>query len=169
MTATLRTFLIWLVPAIVVAVAVARVSVWIQPHFSPLVLFPVLVGAALGAILCGLLQVAQLNHAWLAVAGTVLVAFIAAMAEHGFFYLDYQSAHIRKALQAGLPLEELSEATFVEYMRAQAAADRMQIPLWLGNAALMALAATGMVIWYSKFGSVSVRSPSEESQREGKS
>ena len=74
----MRAFLTWLVPAGVVALAVARVSVWVQPHFAPVVLYPLLVGAALGALLCGLLQVARLGGARLAVMGTVLVALAAA-------------------------------------------------------------------------------------------
>jgi hypothetical protein len=147
----MRAFLTWLVPAGVVALAVARVSVWVQPHFAPVVLFPLLVGAALGAILCGLLQVARMGDARLAVAGTVLVALLAAAAEHAFFYLDYRVAHARKARGAGIAEEDLSPAEFPEYMRAQAATTRMQVPLWIGNAAAMVVAATGVVIWYVRF------------------
>ena len=150
MNSTPRAFLIWLVPATVVAVAVARVSVWIQPHFSPLVLFPLLIGAALGALLCGLMQLADLNNVRLAVAGTLLIVLITAAAEHVFFYLDRSNEHLRKALEAGIPEEVISRPTFSEYMHQQAELDRMKIPLWIGNAVLMAGAAGGMVIWYGK-------------------
>jgi hypothetical protein len=150
MSSTIRAFLIWLVPAIVVAVAVARVSVWIQPHFAPLVLFPLSIGAALGALLCGLIQISNLRRLRLIVAGTVLVVLFAAATEHVFFYLDRRNEHLRKALEAGIPEEVLSRPTFPEYMRQQAELDDMKIPLWLGNAVLMVGAAGGMVIWYAK-------------------
>jgi 4-amino-4-deoxy-L-arabinose transferase-like glycosyltransferase len=150
MSSTLRTFLIWLVPAIVVAVAVARVSVWIQPHFAPLGLFPLLIGAALGALLCGLIQIANLRSLRLSVVGAVIVVLLAAAAEHAFFYLDRRSEHLRKASEAGIPDDVLSTATFPEYLRRQAELDDMKVPLWFGNAVLMVGAAGGMVIWYVK-------------------
>ena len=146
----MRAFLIWFIPAIVVAVAVARVSVWIQPHFSPLVLFPLLIGAALGALLCGLIQIANLRDLRLVMTGTVLVMLLAAAAEHAFFYLDRRSEHLRKALEAGIPEEVLSRPTFPEYIRQQAELDDMKVLLWIGNAVLMVAAAGGMVIWYAK-------------------
>ncbi len=148
--AKLRTIVLWLLPAAVVAVAVARVSVWIQPHFSPLVLFPLLIGVALGALLCGLIQIANLHELRLAVAGTVLVVVLAAAAEHLFFYLDRHSEHLRKAQQAGIPVAVLSRPTFPEYLRQQAELDDMKVPLWIANVVLMGGAAVGMVLWYLK-------------------
>jgi hypothetical protein len=151
MSSTIRAFLIWLVPAIVVAIAVARVSVWIQPHYSPLVLFPLLIGAALGALLCGLVQIANVRDLRLVLAGTVVVVLLAVVAEHTFFFLDRRSEHLRKALEAGIPEEVITTATFTEYMRQQAELDSMKVPLWIGNAVLMVGAAGGMVIWYVRF------------------
>ena len=150
--AKLRSLILWLLPAVVVAVAVARVSVWIQPHFSPLVLFPLLIGAALGALLCGLAQIANLRDLRLALAGTALVVVVAAAAEHAFFYLDRRSEHLRKALEAGIPVEVLSRPTFAQYMRQQAEFDDKNLPLWIVNAVLMAGAAGGMVLWNVKSG-----------------
>jgi cytochrome c-type biogenesis protein CcmH/NrfF len=149
-TAKTRTFVLWIIPAVVVAAAVARVSVWVQPHFAPLVLFPLLVGAALGAILCGLIEIAHLSDARLALVGTMLVALLTALAEHGFFYMDYRAALARKALEFGITEEILTPSTFGEYMDAQAALDDRQTLLWIANAALLALSATGMVLWYMK-------------------
>ena len=144
----LRTFLIWLLPALVVAIAVARVSVWIQPHFSPLVLFPLLIGLALGALLCGLLQIANLRNVGIALAGTVLVVLVAAAAEHVFFYWDHRNELLRKALEADIPRDVVSLPPFIDYMRRQIQMDDMQAPLWIGNAVLMVGAAGGMVVWY---------------------
>jgi hypothetical protein len=103
--------------------------VWVQPHFAPLVLFPLLVGAALGALLCGLLQLARLSDARLAVMGTILVAVLAAAAEHMFFYLDRHHDQLRQALEAGIPEEVVSMATFSEYLRGEIDLDNSRI--WL--------------------------------------
>jgi hypothetical protein len=122
----------------------------VQPHFSPLVLFPLLIGAALGALLCGLIQIANLRDLRLVLAGTVFVTLLAAASEHVFFYLDRRGEHLRKALEAGIPEEVISRPAFPEYMRGQAELDDMKVPLWIGNAVLMVVAAGGMVIWYMK-------------------
>jgi hypothetical protein len=147
-----RAFLLWFGPALVVGIAVARVSVWVQPHFSPVILYPLLIGAALGAILCGLAQLAQLRNAGSAVAGALFVVLVAAAAEHAFFYLDFVARESlersRKMLEAGVPDEGLSSVGFVDYMLWQGSLDRKQVLLWIGNAALMAVAAGGMVGWY---------------------
>jgi hypothetical protein len=145
-----RAFLVWLGPALVVGIAVARVSVWVQPHFSPLVLFPLLIGASLGAILLGLLQLSRLYDVWLAIAGTIVVALVTAAAEHVFFYLDHRSEYVLKALTAGVPEEALTTMSFADYLRQQAALSEMQVMLWIGNAALMVLAATAVVGSYLK-------------------
>jgi hypothetical protein len=154
MRPNLRAFLVWLGPAMVVGIAVARVSVWVQPHFSPMIVFPILIGAALGAILLGLVQLARLNDIRFAVAGTIFVALICAAAEHGFFYLDFLAreslSRQKKMFEAGLSDEEISPVTFAQYMRWQGAADRQQELVWIGNAALMAAAAVGVVVWYMK-------------------
>jgi hypothetical protein len=154
MTRKLRSFLLWLVPAVVVAVAVARVSVWVQPHFAPVVLFPLLVGASLGALACGLLQLANLNDWRLAVPATALLGLVTAAAEHGLFYLDFVARdsveRSKQILEAGVPDEGLSNISFVEYMRWQGALDPTQISIWIASAVLIVIAACGMVIWYLK-------------------
>jgi hypothetical protein len=146
----MRTSLAWLIPAVVVALAVARVSVWVQPHFAPVVLFPSLIGAALGALLCGLLQLARLRDWRMAVIGTILVAVLAAAAEHMFFYLDRHNEQIRQALEAGIPEETFSRATFFEYMRGEAEQDDRKILLWIVNATATVVSAAAVVIWYER-------------------
>ena len=146
----MRASLAWFIPALVVALAIARVSVWVQPHFAPVVLFPLLIGAALGALLCGLLQLARLRDWRLAVIGTILVAILAAAAEHVFFYLDRHSEQLRQALEAGIPAETFSRATFFEYMRGEAEQDDRKVLLWIVNATAMVVAAAAVVIWYAR-------------------
>jgi hypothetical protein len=141
---------LWLVPATVVGLAVARVSVWVQPHFAPVVLFPLLIGAALGAILCGIMQLARLRDLRLAVLGTIFVAVLAAAAEHVFFYLDRHGAQLSQALEAGIAEDAVARASFTEYMRGAAHQDKRVVLLWLGNAIAIVVAATAVVLWYGK-------------------
>jgi hypothetical protein len=155
MAQKLRSFLLWLVPTVVVAVAVARVSVWVQPHFAPAVLFPLLVGAALGALACGLLQLSSLTDWRLAVPATAFLGLVTAAAEHGFFYLDFvahdSAVRSRKILEAGVSDEGFSSVSFGEYMRWQGVFESTQVLIWIGSAVLIVIAACGMVIWYVRF------------------
>jgi hypothetical protein len=150
MPANLRPFVVWLCVASIVAVSVARGSVWVQPHFAPMVLFPLLIGATLGVILSGLVQLTNLHDIRWAIAGTIIIGLVAAMAEHGFYFLDRRTEYIVKALEAGVPEEVLTPMTFSQYMQQQAAADGTQVPLWIVNPILMVAAAVGMVTWYTK-------------------
>ena len=94
-------------------------------------------------------------HDWrLAVPATGLLGLVTAAAEHGFFYLDFVAKdsieRSRKILEAGVADEGLSGISFVEYMRWQGALDHTQVLIWIASAALIVIAACGMVIWYVK-------------------
>src|SRR5262245_5329293 len=127
MTTRTSAFLLWLVPALVAAVAIARVSVWVQPTLSPIVIYPLAIGAALGIAMCGLLHLAGLSDIRLAATGAAVVALVAALAEHGFFYLDYRRAfeatRSKNEQQIGLAAGEVRPAGVVEYMRSHAGAE----------------------------------------------
>jgi hypothetical protein len=167
-TARGHPFLIWLLLAAVIALAVARVSVWIQPHFAPLGLYPLLIGAGLGALLCGLTQITGVTNLRRAVAGTLAAVLIASAAEHAFFYLDRTSEYWRRALAAGVPPEVITPKSFVEYMRDETVRSRWQVPLWAGNAVLMAIAAGSVVIWASKVRGDPARPGSNNPLEQGK-
>ena len=147
------TFFLWLVPSLGVAVFLARVSVWLQPRFSPVVVFPLLTGAALGIALGGLLYLVHLRDPRLGVVATPFVALILALAEHAFFYLDYRSDFAatlsRNERKLVLVADEVQPLPLVEYMRAHAA-DSRDVLLWIGNCLLTIIAATGVVAWWAK-------------------
>jgi len=153
MSSQSSTFLLWLAPSFVSAMFAARLSVWLQPHFSPIVLFPLLTGAALGLVLCAWLYLVRLSHRRLAVVGTVLVAMTAALAEHGFFYFDYRGAfeatRSRNEPKIAIVAGDLQPVSFIEYMRAHATRAR-DLVLWVGNSLLTVIAATGVVVWWLK-------------------
>ncbi len=150
LTSRFRSFCSWFLPAVVVGVAVARVSVWIQPQFSPLVLFPLIIGVCLGILLCGLMQLVNFRDPRLALVGTLAIALLSAGCEHAFYYWDYRREQPRKLLEAGVPEEAITTPGLSEYLQKEAELDRTKVPLWIGNAALMALAACGAVMWYMK-------------------
>jgi hypothetical protein len=153
MSSQSSTFFLWLVPSLGVAVFLARISVWLQPRFSPVVLFPLLTGAALGLALGGLLYLVHLRDPRLGVVATPFVALNMALAEHAFFYLDYRSDFAatlsRNESKLVLVADEVQPVPFIEYMRAHAA-DSRDVLLWIGNGLLTIIAATGVVTWWAK-------------------
>lgn len=83
-------FASWFLPTAVAAIAMARISVWLQQvGLAPILVVPLLVGAAVGllaSMLAG--QSGESSRVRLAV-GLVVSALLMAAASHGFFYLDY--------------------------------------------------------------------------------
>ena len=111
-----------------------------QFYFAPFLLFPVLVGIGLGAMLVGLMRVAQIGNRPTIVAGAVLAAAIAIVGEHYISYCENQRrqdlADAETLLKARQAFPELIQgrevdmaAGFPGYMHDQAARGR---PLILG-------------------------------------
>jgi hypothetical protein len=142
----------------------ARLAVWAQrAGFSPLVLFPLLAGCAIGA---GVYLIAkQANVCSLrALIGTSLVAaFSFLLFEHLFFYLDYRSgfnAAMGRNPSAALfaAAGEIRPVEFFEFLHAGAMQDAGLFSGWLRwiiDAAVTILAAVGSV-WFIQRQSVSV-------------
>jgi hypothetical protein len=125
---------IWLPAAIVLGAASAWLATEVQHHFAPLLLFPMLVGIGLGAMLVGLMRVAQIGHRPTLLSGAVLATLVAVAGQH---YASYREARqrdqqdiaaIEKAREAfpeefkdGLPGPTIG---FGQYMCRQAAQGR---------------------------------------------
>jgi hypothetical protein len=142
---------LWLVASAAVSVAGARISVWIQSHFAPVVLYPVLFGGIIGAALAGLAYAAGLRRLTGLIVAVVLLAIAAALLEHAFFYADYRAsfelARQRGEERIGLPLPDVEAETFGGYLRSHAEKSGYDIALWLANPLITATAA-GVVFWY---------------------
>jgi hypothetical protein len=138
----------------------AWVAVIAQFYFAPLVLFPLLVGVGLGAMLIGLMRVAQIGHRptlWL---GAVLAAAVAVVGQH---YLSYREAIQRRERdmaeawqKARVPWAELPKGWqpgFAEYMRLQAARGRPLVELYAGEEhgkpVFRAYTVSGVYAWLS--------------------
>jgi hypothetical protein len=144
---------VWLPGCVAYGGLVAWAAYEMQAHFAPLVVFPVLIGLALGASLVALARVFQMGHrptAWLAV---TLAAMVVVVGQH---CLGYRAALIDTARenaqvrQARATFGELVQGTlppppesFMDYLRGQAQAGR---PL---NTLLGRYAAKGAVAWFS--------------------
>ncbi len=142
---------LWFFSAVAVAVAGAHISVWVQPHFAPVGIYPVLVGTVLGAAFGALALLAGVNRSRGILFAVVLLAVAASLLEHAFFYRDYRAsfeqARERGEERIGFPLPEVEPETFGEYLRSHADASGREIALWVANP-LITAAAAGVVFWY---------------------
>jgi hypothetical protein len=143
--------IIWLAISILLAGAIGRIAVWLQlAGFSTVVLFPLLVGAVLGAVVgFAALQVGEVGRK-AALAGAVLAGIICAAAEHGYFYLDYRRGFESKLqsdpkvqLAATMNPENFQPASFSKYIAAQA---EDNWPLWIADAFAL-IGAAGFAAW----------------------
>jgi hypothetical protein len=143
--------LVWLVAAPAVGAMVAWAAMVAQFYFAPLVLFSLLVGVGLGALLVALSRAAQIGHRPTLWAGAMLAVVVAVVGQH---YLAYREAKRRFDQAAAEPDGQAREAVrallgrpsaalpgdFPAYMRQQAAEGR---PLFRGYR------ATGRAAWLS--------------------
>lgn len=143
-------FLAWLASGAVVAVVLAWLSLQLQTAgFAPVGLLSLLLGAALGGVLVGLLRLLGIGHRPTLLGGSLLLAFALAGSQH---WLAYQADRARfdEALEqhptfafAQASGTEFGARTFGEYLQLEAHAGRRW--LWILDAGLIALAAVAIV------------------------
>jgi len=122
-----------------------------QGYFAPLILFPLLLGAAAGLMVVGLVRVAQIGHRPTIAGSVVLAAVLAATAQHYFTYLaayrQPADATAGRGVVSGssqpAPVDlsavlDRIKPSFGEYLQGQARRGR---PLLLGYV------ARGWVVW----------------------
>lgn len=98
-----RDALIWAVAAPILGGATAWMATVAQMYFAPLIIFPLLVGVLLGAMLVGMARLAQVGHRPTILTGAVLAAALAVVGQH---YFQYREA----AQRAQEDLEKIREA-----------------------------------------------------------
>ena len=81
---------LWLLPAFLQAVVLARAATWAQRTIVASPLSPLLLGAGLGATVAVLANYVGEKSALRLLVGTVLLALACVAAEHLLFYLDYR-------------------------------------------------------------------------------
>jgi hypothetical protein len=83
----MRDMLFWLPACVILGLLTAWAAVDAQFYFAPLLLFPILVGVLLGALLVLVMRMAQVGHRPTIVEGALLAAGLAAIGMH---YLTYR-------------------------------------------------------------------------------
>jgi hypothetical protein len=139
--------LLWFLVVVALSVALARIAVWLQnANFAAVGVFPVILGGAVGFFAVWLAHRFAIRNRTAMISAAMLAALLLAMAEHGFFYLDYRSnfaaaIHSNPKAQLMLALEgdQFQPASFGRFMSAEAPA---KWPLWIADAgAMIAVAA----------------------------
>jgi hypothetical protein len=162
-----RGLAIWLPGGLLLGALAAWTAVDAQLYFAPLLIFPLLVGIGLGAVLVLLMRVGQVGHRPTILLGTALAALTAVAGQHYFSYLAarqrerQQSTMIDKA-KAALPeladrLPAAATENFGDFLRRQAGQGRSVFnllvarnggawALWTVEGLLTLAAALGVVI-----------------------
>ena len=107
--------ILWLAGALAVSLAIAWLAVLIEPHFAPLVVFPVLVGLALGTALAGWLRLCGMGHRMSAVLGVLAAVVTIVWGQHYFAYRRAQDQFDQRLAivqQAQLERGELNHLRF---------------------------------------------------------
>jgi hypothetical protein len=144
---------IWFLVSVLLAAALAQVAVWLPlAGFSAVVLFPLVIGAALGAAI-GFVAVQVGETKWvLVIAGAILAAGVCAAGEHVFFYRSHCRSIETKLqnepsaqLAAAMNPDLVKVPSFREYMAKDAPANW---PLWILDALAM-IGAAAIAAWFS--------------------
>ena len=148
-----RGFILWLPACLALGVPLAWAAVLVQDyyHFAPLIIFPLLVGAGLGALAVALMRAAQVGNRPTVLSGVLLAVAVSVVGQH---YLGYRAEckrverQIDELRRAGAAFPKLvaghepkPPATFVAYMQTQA---RMGREMQIGG-----YVARGWVAWLS--------------------
>lgn len=102
---------LWLAGAIPMSLAIAWLTVWIEPHFAPVVVFPLLVGLTLGVALAVWMRLCRMGHRNSVLLGLLVAAVTLVFGQHYFAYrktLDQVDDRLAVVLQAQLEQGKLN-------------------------------------------------------------
>ena len=108
----MRDSLIWLPSCLFLGLLIARAAVDAQFYFAPLLVFPLLIGVLLGALLVLLMRMAQIGHRPTIIGGTLLAAGMAVLGIHFFTYLDATAENSARLEQHGAPCLKRNRGEF---------------------------------------------------------
>lgn len=156
---------VWLLGSPIIGILAAWVAARAQFYFAPLILFPILVGIGLGAMLVGFARVAQIGNRPTIFTGAVLAVLLTIVGEHYISYIEVQRrqqaeddetlAKARQAFPEMLRSRKVEESPgFLDYMRGRAERGRPIILLhkapgvdaWRGWAAWASWAVDGLLV-----------------------
>ncbi len=135
-----------LTAAIVLGGSTAFAATVAQSYFCPWLIFPLVVGIALGALLVGAVRVSQIGHRGTIFAAAILAAVLASAGQHYFAYLAVYGGG-RWDMRLRQPVEEKAaellrgpQPSFAEFLRQEA--DR-------GRPMVFGYVARGRLAWLS--------------------
>jgi hypothetical protein len=147
----------WLPLCLAAAALWGGLTVLIQAHFSPVVLFPLLVGAVLGILCAASLRLCRTAHRPTALAGAILAACLLVVTQH---YVSYRLARSAASEQKNMSLAQAAfpdlDLNFSRYLTREAAKGRpiagftaQGTQAWIswGVDGLLVIAATLAVVW----------------------
>ena len=115
----------WLPLCLAAAVVWGGLTVLIQAYFSPLLLFPLAVGAVLGVIGAAALRLCRLAHRPTAIAGALAAACLLVWTQH---YVSYRLARSATDQQKNMSLAQAAfpelDLNFTRYLASEAAKGR---------------------------------------------
>lgn len=129
----------WLPPALGLAVAIAWGSLQVEPYFALWLVFPALVGAALGAGLASLAHLCRLADLKLLITGTLAAVLLCVAMQHWIAYRQVvelfrqrEAALLAKAPAAGVLAlaAEQPPASVWQFLHDDAAAGRVLFGGW---------------------------------------
>ena len=161
-----RSLALWLPACLILGVPVAWAAVVAQGYFAPVVLFPLLVGVGLGALVVGLIRLGHVGNRPTVLMGTLLAVLVTVAGQHYVTYLTvcrWPRQEVKTRRHAGRELSELVDVripSFGEFMRREAARGRPPLTdyvarrtvapttwaLWAVDGLLVLLATLAMVV-----------------------
>jgi hypothetical protein len=92
----------WLIASVLLGALTAWLAVEVQRLFAPWLLFPLLVGVGLGAMLVGVMRAAHIAHRPTLVTGALLAAAVAVVGQHYAYYRAAQRVEAERQRSLGL-------------------------------------------------------------------
>ena len=140
-----RSCALWLPACVILGVGVAWTAVVAQGYFAPFIIFPLLVGVGLGALIVGLMRFGQVGNRFTVLLGTLLAMAVTIVGQHYISYLmayrwPWQEVTTRQ--HPGQDLSGLANVwipSFPEFMRGQAARGRPPLTDYVGPAAVVSV------------------------------
>ena len=140
---------VWLGMIAVAGIAVGFASAAMQRSgTSPLVIFSLLLGAALGAAAVGAALLFAVASRPLLIVGTLLGSLVLVSSQHLALYRAYvEGWELKRTEQPELTLfRDAPPHTFLMYLKQESVGNRPW--LWLLDAALVTVAAVGLTLWW---------------------
>ncbi len=154
------TLIVWLLPAIVLSIVLARIAVWLEREGYVSALSPIVLGAILGVLIALLARSAGEPSRVVILIGVFVLTLLCVVTEHVLVYLEYRSK-IAEAAQRDPKLQLVQAAgglpapTFGEFIRDQAPIriTPNAMPNWLWwiiNATLTIVTSMGVAAWFGR-------------------